>query len=47
MGLAGKGTFGTVLDVVDTKYNDRIALKVEICTQEPCNTIVDATVAPL
>jgi dual-specificity kinase len=28
MGLAGKGTFGTVLDVVDTKHNDRIALKV-------------------
>ena len=28
LGLAGKGTFGTVLDVIDTKYNDRLALKV-------------------
>lgn len=28
IGLAGQGTFGTVLDVLDRKYNDRIALKV-------------------
>lgn len=27
-GLAGRGTFGTVLDVLDTKHNERIALKV-------------------
>jgi hypothetical protein len=47
MGLAGKGTFGTVLDVVDTKYNDRIALKVEICTQDRCSTILNiAATAP-
>lgn len=28
IGLAGQGTFGTVLDVLDTKHNDRVALKV-------------------
>jgi len=28
LGLAGQGTFGTVLDVLDTKYNSRVALKV-------------------
>lgn len=28
LGLAGQGTFGTVLDVMDTKYNERVALKV-------------------
>lgn len=28
LGVAGQGTFGKVLDVLDTKYNDRVALKV-------------------
>lgn len=28
LGIAGQGTFGTVLDVIDTKYNDELAVKV-------------------
>lgn len=28
LGMAGRGTFGTVLDVMDKKYDERIALKV-------------------
>jgi len=28
MGTLGQGTFGTVLDCLDLKYNERIAVKV-------------------
>jgi len=28
LGVAGQGTFGTVLNVIDTKYNDELAVKV-------------------